>query len=240
MFTTHYLDYHITCHTQAEYRELKHELLTQNSYYLELDAQQPIIVDAGAHIGLTTLYFKHLFPNASILAIEPHPVSFALLEQNCADNFLQNVTLAQTALVGKFQGKNATTTLYADPANEWLMSASLQQGAWNHRQANMQPLTVPATTLSSLIHAWPAFHGLIDLVKLDIEGTENLVIADLLQSGLIHNINHFMVEAHLQSGKEWTALAERLTKVGFFPKDEPDRKLLQSKEPVLFLAHFSR
>ena len=42
----------------------------------------PLIIDAGAHIGCATIWFKHQFPTARIVAVEPEPENFRLLSQN--------------------------------------------------------------------------------------------------------------------------------------------------------------
>lgn len=44
----------------------------------------PVIVDAGAYVGASVLWFGSKFPQAHIVAIEPDPDSFALLERNLA------------------------------------------------------------------------------------------------------------------------------------------------------------
>ncbi|MFZ1721277.1 MAG: hypothetical protein WAU07_02110, partial [Microgenomates group bacterium] len=41
-----------------EYHQLKREIFTQDSYFFESDSPTPKIIDAGAHIGIATLYFK--------------------------------------------------------------------------------------------------------------------------------------------------------------------------------------
>jgi FkbM family methyltransferase len=40
------------------------------------------IVDLGANIGLTTLYFATKFPKANIVAVEPNPETFQMLQGN--------------------------------------------------------------------------------------------------------------------------------------------------------------
>jgi FkbM family methyltransferase len=42
----------------------------------------PLIVDLGANIGLSALYFSLLWPEAKIVAVEPDPGNFALLSRN--------------------------------------------------------------------------------------------------------------------------------------------------------------
>lgn len=44
------------------------------------------VLDIGANVGVTALYFSQLFPNAQIYAFEPAPDNFALLERNIANS----------------------------------------------------------------------------------------------------------------------------------------------------------
>ena len=44
----------------------------------------PVVVDAGAYVGASALWFRSKFPLAQIVAIEPDADSFRLLEQNVA------------------------------------------------------------------------------------------------------------------------------------------------------------
>ncbi len=49
-------------------------------------AQVQTVLDIGANIGATALYFARLFPNAQIYAFEPAPDNFAVLERNIANS----------------------------------------------------------------------------------------------------------------------------------------------------------
>jgi FkbM family methyltransferase len=54
-----------------------------NRYRALVDAgHRPIIVDAGAYIGATALWYGAQFANARIVAIEPDPANAALLRRN--------------------------------------------------------------------------------------------------------------------------------------------------------------
>src|SRR5262245_62031962 len=49
-----------------------------------LDTPPRVIVDCGAHIGCTTVYFANRFPGATIYALEPEESNFELLKRNVA------------------------------------------------------------------------------------------------------------------------------------------------------------
>ncbi|RAO67067.1 uncharacterized protein BHQ10_003079 [Talaromyces amestolkiae] len=56
-----------------------------------LESSDPFIIDAGANIGLFTLYMKQKYPNSKILAFEPAPQLFGLLCRNLELNDIQFV-----------------------------------------------------------------------------------------------------------------------------------------------------
>lgn len=43
--------------------------------------KRPLIVDAGANVGLSALYLRDRYPDAAIVAVEPHPGNFAELDR---------------------------------------------------------------------------------------------------------------------------------------------------------------
>jgi FkbM family methyltransferase len=49
------------------------------------NGKNPAIVDAGANIGIATLWFKKKFPAAHVVALEPEPGNLALLRRNVAN-----------------------------------------------------------------------------------------------------------------------------------------------------------
>ena len=53
-----------------------------NEYDIPLKSEAEVIIDAGANIGLASLYFKDKYPKASIYAIEPEKGNFDQLVKN--------------------------------------------------------------------------------------------------------------------------------------------------------------
>lgn len=60
------------------------EVLVGREYDLPLPPKPRTIIDAGAHIGLASVYFANRFPDARIIALEPEPSNFDLLQRNTA------------------------------------------------------------------------------------------------------------------------------------------------------------
>src|SRR5215203_7438092 len=67
------------------------ELFVNEIYKFKADTSTPVIIDCGANIGLSILYFKKIYKQAQIEAFEPDGKNFELLVQNCNINGLQQV-----------------------------------------------------------------------------------------------------------------------------------------------------
>jgi FkbM family methyltransferase len=60
------------------------EIITRGVYALRPRQPPRVIVDAGANIGMASVYFAKQFPGARILALEPERSNYALLCKNAA------------------------------------------------------------------------------------------------------------------------------------------------------------
>jgi len=186
-----------------EFHVLKNEVFTQNAYYFESTNPQPVIIDAGAHIGLTTLYFKKLFPAAQVIAIEPNPYLLPLFEENMNQNGLADVSLFPVALAEE----SGLKQLFIDQTpDEWWSTGSFEDGAWNKQQISksIEIETVPLTDFLSRP---------IDFLKMDIEGAE-LAVLNAAASKL-HVIKQMMIEFHPTGSQQLSQLLELLQEAGF-------------------------
>lgn len=191
-----YRDLTITAHDALEYETLIDEIFKKNTYYVDLDNPRPRIVDAGAHIGMSTLYFKKLYPHAEVLAIEPDPRSAKLLRENIEQNGLTDVSVITKALIGAHGAE--TVVLYQHPL--WGVFSSVSQGGWT-RDQHTSPLSVETMRLSTLLEL-P-----VDILKVDIEGLETEVLSEA--SDRLHNVGVLFVEFH----KTATHIPDKLLKI---------------------------
>ncbi|PWU22452.1 hypothetical protein C5B42_05960 [Candidatus Cerribacteria bacterium 'Amazon FNV 2010 28 9'] len=192
MPTTTYKDWIINYNDADELRTLLEEVFKQRIYYAELTTDTPLIVDAGAHIGLSTLYFHSLYPQAKIIAIEPNPQNLALLRKNIADNSIDHVHIYEKALIGKKPHEE----LYVD--EHWTVFSSLQEGGWTGAQTYK---SIPIQTLRfrNFLAGFPLLldgeiRTRIDLLKMDIEGMEIEVLED--SADQLTLVKHFILEFH--------------------------------------------
>jgi FkbM family methyltransferase len=63
------------------------------------EGRRPLILDAGAHIGLSVLWWRRLFPAARIVAIEPSAVNLEVLRRNLAG--IDDVRVLSAALAAE-------------------------------------------------------------------------------------------------------------------------------------------
>ena len=120
------------------------------------------IIDAGANIGLASIWFASKYPDARIIAVEPEKSNFDVLTRNVAP--LPNVTPVHAALWSH------PGTLAVDDPND--------EGAWAFQTREFadspSPVqTVPCLTVTELISEYDL--KWIDLFKIDIEGAEKEV-----------------------------------------------------------------
>jgi len=140
--------------------------------------QPRLIVDAGANIGMATLYFAHAFPSAKIVAVEPETSNFELLRRNSAG--IPNLSLKQAAL-----WPSETTLQLADPmADNWSFSV---------QPAVTDSPTVPAVTLPQILAE--SGEDRIDLLKLDIEGAERELFSESCEEWL-PKVGMIVIELH--------------------------------------------
>lgn len=218
---------HISYPDQLEYESIYEEIFKQHIYYVDLDTTTPVIIDAGAHIGLSTLYFHKQYPKASITSIEPNPKSLEYLRKNLADNAIDTVTIIPKALVGK-DGPQ-TTTLYVHP--RWGVFSSLKAKGWSQDQ-EMSPVTVETIKLSEIIT------GPVDILKVDIEGAEDDVLKEAKDS--LRFVSHLLLEYH-ETHKGQVEYMERFLSEMFGEiKVTKDERKEKNREHKLYLIEASK
>jgi FkbM family methyltransferase len=157
------------------------------------------IVDIGAHVGSFTVWSALRSPQARILAVEPNPETFALLERNILDNGLRDRVVAINAAVGSESGTG---------------SLELVEHSLGTRLApkGSGGVTVSVQTLPLLLAA--AGMGDVDLLKIDCEGMEYAVFEDLDLLSL-QRLKVIACEYHPEPGHSVSELDALLGTAGF-------------------------
>jgi FkbM family methyltransferase len=180
----------------ASYISMIEEIQEKEIYKFSSETTAPRIIDCGANIGLSAIYFKYLFPHAKITAFEPDPRIFKYLQKNISQFNFQDIELCEQAVWEK-DGTLKFSQEGADAGNiaEFPSSNEL--------------ITVACSRL------YDRLDEVIDFLKIDIEGAELLVLEDC--KSRLHNVMRLFVEYHSYSGRpqELDQLLHILKDTGF-------------------------
>ncbi len=131
------------------------------AYNAVFDNKSPNIIDAGANIGLASLFFKSVFKTCNLVAIEPETNNFKLL----SDNINTNQIKAQLLNSGIW---SQTTYLK-------IKSDFRNQNDWSFRVEETDDSSggIHAITINDIVknNSWTT----LDILKIDIEGAEKEV-----------------------------------------------------------------
>ncbi len=116
------------------------------------------IIDAGANIGASAVYFALNYPQARVFAFEPDPESYRVLQMNTAD--LPSVSAFNVGL----GDRDTRSELYIGSIDR--STNSLGSSSLNSTLSVVVELREAAALLDSLAP------GSIDILKLDAEGSE--------------------------------------------------------------------
>jgi FkbM family methyltransferase len=124
----------------------------------------PIIIDAGANIGASAIWFASLFPSAKILAVEPDPINANLCTINCKR--YSNVSVIEAA-IGSVPGN---ARLVRPDTMSWSIQIERSDGEGS----------VQLTTVDELLSPF-ASTGVLFIAKIDIEGFERDLFSSATQ-----------------------------------------------------------
>jgi FkbM family methyltransferase len=160
---------------------LVEEILIRQVYEVGPLSPGSSLVDCGANIGISVLFFRIRYPGVRITAFEPDPETYALLAKNVAANKWASIDLVNAA-VGPREGM---IDFYIDP----LVPGSLTMSALKSRMHGSLR-KVACVNLSSQLR------GKVGLLKLDIEGFEGAVLDELEKAGSLGLIDRMAIEYH--------------------------------------------
>ncbi len=170
------------------------------------------IIDCGANVGMSCLYFKKKFPNANIIAFEPDEKIASFLEKNLKNNLsesqFQQIEIHKKAVWVHNEGVD----FESDGADGGMIS--------NHKNTTKK---IPSISLKNVLLAQKTE---IDMLKMDIEGAETEVLQDCKDA--LNNVKNIFIEYHAYINQPQTLnlILEILTKNNFryFVKNSLDRK----------------
>jgi len=137
--------------------------------------KRPLIVDAGANIGATSIFFLSEFPTCRVVAIEPDGANFELMRRNLEGADADCMRAAVASRPGRAR--------IVDPG----------EGNWGLRTEISDHGAVACVTMSDILQYYAATHFPF-IAKIDIEGAE----ADLFSANVewVERMPIIAVELH--------------------------------------------
>ncbi len=148
-------------------------------FKLPIKITPKLIIDAGAYTGLSALYYSSKYPSAKIICIEPENSNFEILENNTKN--LPNITRIKAALYYK---------------NAFLKIKDTGTGKWGFVVKEVfesENFDIKAITIEEILKK--SGYDKIDILKLDIEGSEKQLFSKNYQTWL-EKVNIIVLELH--------------------------------------------
>jgi FkbM family methyltransferase len=193
------LDWEMVYVDYAALVTLFEEIFVRRQYPFQPQRAKPFVVDCGANVGVATLYFKTLAPDADVLAFEPEPTAFRLLEENVRQNLLADVECVPVALARECGVRTLRTFAPAHGG----ASLEFDGAGWSATE-------VEVVRLSDRIGA-----RRVDFLKLDVEGSEAAILDDLIESAVIRQVDEIVLEHHPRRAADLASLLGTLADSGF-------------------------
>jgi FkbM family methyltransferase len=163
------------------------EVFEQQYYRLPLRSTPATILDLGANIGLSAIYFARLYPGSRLACVEPVPENVRLLIRNLKDNAVEAEIIA--AAIDFKDGVVAMERGAADYGHK--IAAATPSAFW---------FEVASVSVPSILKrlGWDR----IGLLKIDIEGHESVLLSQACQwladvDALCVEYHHHFAEAEL-------------------------------------------
>ena len=177
--------------------------------------RRPLVIDAGANIGLTALAFSFQIPEALVVALEPEPENFELLVANTEELPILPLPMALGGGIGRAR--------IEDPdRGEWGYQANLHGGKSDGTEV---PVISVDTVCENL-----ADHALPFIVKIDIEGAETEVFS--AGGDWIYQVPLVIVELH-----DWMLPGQRTSHAVLHRLLESDRDFVILGENLFCLLN---
>jgi FkbM family methyltransferase len=159
--------------------EVFEAIFVRRTYHFPVDIKPKLIIDGGAYVGYSSLYFSLKYPQAKIIAVEPEDSNFEVLEKNT-----RNVPNIRRIKAGLWY-KNAPLKIRDFGAGHWSFRT---EEAEETEEFGLQGITV-----SSLLE--DSGFDRIDVLKLDIEGAEKEIFGRDCEPWL-RKVNILAAEIH--------------------------------------------
>lgn len=155
------------------------QVFLEGQYNIDIPFMPSTIIDGGANIGLASVYFSHRYPSVSIVAVEPSQENYTVVEKN-----IVNYSNVKAKLGGIWNDNKHLIIVNANDNDNSFMVEEVDAST---------PGSIAAYSIGSIMEEmnWST----IDILKLDIEGSEKEVFEKNYDSWLPHT-KMIIIEVH--------------------------------------------
>lgn len=171
-YTLKWKQYSLTGNNKVGFATVFDEIFNDNIYAFSGDVKT--IVDVGANTGVATVYFKHLFPKAKIISVEPTEENTNFFKQNTAG--LKDVHLIEQPIWSEKRKLGLQ--------DNWSTAGQSYNDSVDGKYTSV--------TMPELIETFKL--GKVDLLKIDIEGGEGALLTE--NNSWLKNVQNIYVEIH--------------------------------------------
>lgn len=172
--------YRVHINDGPNFYTLYKDIFQRRIYHFDTDQPSPRVLDCGSNIGMSILYFKHIYPQARVTGFEPDPFIWQYLQRNMAVNRMEDVQLIQAAV-----GARVGTLTFASDGK---YSGFLETDATVPPPAGWARHQVPCVRLQDYLNE-P-----VDFLKMNIEGAEYDTLADT--GARLRQVKELVLEYH--------------------------------------------
>ena len=197
--STRFLGHSISFYNRNELLHSVNEIFINEIYKTSFPpGSSPVIIDCGANIGLSVIYFKTAYPNCTLIAYEPDQKNYDLLQANISSMQLGNIQVRKEAVWT--ENKDLHFRSEGTTASRIDSSDSIQES---------ELVNVRAIRFREVLNSR------VDMLKMDIEGAEYEVLKDIEDK--LHLVEILFLEYHgtFQENNKLTEMLGILTRNKF-------------------------
>ena len=172
--------------------------------------EQPVIIDAGANVGYTSVFFLSEFKKAKLYAVEPSLTNYQTIEKNIFHNGFDgsHIKLYNKALHNQ-DGLNVVIENEFRDKKDWAFTTKITT-----EESAVKSITVQHIMKENML-------DIVDFLKIDIEGAERFIFESQDSCAFLEKVKIIAIEIHDEFNVR-TTIETILKSYGFilFPSGE--------------------
>jgi FkbM family methyltransferase len=156
------------------------------------------IVDLGANAGFTSLYYSRLFPEATLIAVEPHPDNATMMRANFLLNNVRAEIVEAACVVS-----DGRVQLEIHPMD---YGHQIQESTESPKDATRKSVGVVGVSMPTLLSKFNVDE--VSILKVDIEGYEKTLLNE--NADWLDCVRSIVIEWHFPNAvQELSTLAQK-------------------------------